>query len=367
MLRPIKFIPDDTRIDFLSKRLMLLVVSTLFLVGCLISVAVQGLNFGIDFSGGILVEVRTAEPANLSDFRSRLNTAVEGEVSLTTFGEDPRDLLIRVPEQPGGEAANTAALARLKDTLGADVEYRRTELVGPKVGGELVEAGILAMGLSILIIAAYIWFRFEWQYAVGGIIALLHDVIATIGLFSLFQIQFDLTSVAAVLTVAGYSINDTVVIFDRVREEMRRYKKLSVGEVLNLSINKTLSRTILTSGTTVLAVGCLFLFGGEVLRGFSLAIIWGIFVGTYSSIYVAVPSLIYFNFSRGGEVDPDAPVDEDPLVESPAEDGAESTSGEALAARAAAAEKAAAEEAAKAKPLTPGRVVGKAKGKRNKR
>jgi preprotein translocase subunit SecF len=367
MLRPIKFIPDDTRIDFLSKRLVLLVVSTVFLVGCLVSVAVQGLNFGIDFTGGILVEVRTAEPADLGDYRSKLNNVVEGDISLTTFGEDPRDLLIRVPEQPGGEAANTAALSRVKDALGSDVEYRRTELVGPKVGNELVEAGMLAMGLSILIIAAYIWFRFEWQYAMGGIIALLHDVIATIGLFSLFQIQFDLTSVAAVLTVAGYSINDTVVIFDRVREEMRRYKKLSVGEVLNLAINKTLSRTILTSGTTVLAVGCLFLFGGEVLRGFSLAIIWGIFIGTYSSIYVAVPSLIYFNFSRGGELDPDAPDEETEIIVEADDDGAEPSSGEALAARAAAAEKAAAEAEAKAKPLTPGRVVGKAKGKRTKR
>jgi preprotein translocase subunit SecF len=364
MLRPIKFIPDDTRIDFLSKRVPLLILSVIFLTGCIISTVVQGLNFGIDFTGGILVEVRTPEAADLGEYRSKINTVVEGEVSLTTFGEDPRDLLIRVPEQPGGETANTEALSRIKDTLGAEVEYRRTELVGPKVGDELVRAGALAMGLSILIIAAYIWFRFEWQYAVGGIIALLHDVIATLGLFSLLQIQFDLTSVAAVLTVAGYSINDTVVIFDRVREEMRRYKKLSVGDVLNLAINKTLSRTVLTSGTTLLAVGCLALFGGDVLRGFSIAIIWGIFIGTYSSVYVAVPSLIYFNFKRGGEADPDGEEAAEGEVEDDKTGMEEPVGGEALAARAAKAE---AEALAESKKTgVPGRVTGKAKSKRGK-
>lgn len=346
MLRPVRFLPDNTAFDFISRRVWFIGASVVFLLGCMVSVAVQGLNFGIDFTGGILVEARTPTPVDLAQVRETLNTRVAGEISLTTYGNEGRDLMIRVPEQPGGEAANNAALTRLKDALGDDVEYRRTEVVGPKVGDELVTAGALAMGLAILSIAGYIWFRFEWQYAIGGVIALLHDVIATIGLFSLFQLQFDLTSVAAVMTVAGYSINDTVVIFDRVREELRRHKKMDMGEVLNLAINRTLSRTILTGGTTLLALLCLFLFGGEVLRGFSVAIIWGIVVGTYSSIYVAVPALIYFRFQRSGEGDvPALPDDKE-------------ASGADLAARAAQAEA----EARRAMPSR--RVTGKVKPRR---
>ncbi|CCG09570.1 protein translocase subunit SecF [Pararhodospirillum photometricum] len=351
MLRPVRFLPDNTAFDFISKRVWFISASGVFLLGCLLSVAVQGLNFGIDFTGGILVEARTPASVDLAQVRETLNTQVAGDIALTTYGSEGRDLMIRVPEQPGGEAANNAALTRLKGALGDGVEYRRTEVVGPKVGDELVTAGALAMGLAILSIAGYIWFRFEWQYAIGGVIALLHDVIATIGLFSLFQVQFDLTSVAAVMTVAGYSINDTVVIFDRVREELRRHKKMGMGEVLNLAINRTLSRTILTGGTTLLALLCLFLFGGEVLRGFSIAIIWGIVVGTYSSIYVAVPALIYFRFERSGEGDAPVPVEEK-------EGLGKEASGADLAARAAQAEA----EARRAMPSR--RVTGKVKPRR---
>lgn len=358
MLRPIQFVPHDTRIDFLSRRLTLLAVSVVFLLTCLGSLLVQGLNFGIDFTGGILIEARTETPADLGALRGALNTVVSGEIALTTVGDSGRDLMIRVPEQPGGEGANTEALERIKDRLGDGVEYRRTELVGPKVGGELITAGAMAMGLAILIITAYIWFRFEWQYAIGGILALLHDVLATLGLFSLFQLQFDLTSVAAVLTVAGYSINDTVVIFDRVREELRRHKSLPLPEVLNLAINRTLSRTVLTSGTTMLAVLFLLVFGGDVLQGFSLAILWGIVVGTYSSVYVAVPSLVFFRFTRSGEADPDAPEDE----------GGEG-GGAQLAARAARAEAEVLGETepgaeGRTTPRKPGVVVGRARSKK---
>ncbi len=394
MLRPIKFIPEDTQIDFLSRRKILAVVSIVFLLSCVASLGVRGLNFGIDFSGGLMVEVRMPEPVSMSDYRAKLNNLGLGDVSLTNFGEDARNLLIRVPEQEGGEGANQAALRAVRSVLGEEssgVEYRRTELVGPKVGDELVEAGAMAMGLSILIIAAYIWFRFEWQYAVGGIIALVHDIVAVIGFYSLFGVQFDLTSVAAVLTVAGYSINDTVVIFDRVREELRRYKKLELRDVLNLAINKTLSRTILTSLTTLLAVGFLAAFGGDVLRGFSLALLFGIVLGTYSTIYVAVPSLILFQFRRSGEDDEAEEGDGDgddeiggaagkgrakarkakaPALPHEGEDP-ESLSGEQLAARAAAAEKAAAEpapdEGAAQKRPTPGKVTGKARKPKPKR
>ncbi|GEO81101.1 protein translocase subunit SecF [Pararhodospirillum oryzae] len=355
MLRPIRLIPDNLNLDFISKRVWFISASVIFLTGCLLSVAIQGLNFGIDFTGGILVEARTPEPVDLGAVRTALNNQVAGDIALTTYGTDGRDLMIRVPEQPGGEAANTEALSRLKATLGEGVEYRRTELVGPKVGDELVQAGALAMVFAILSITAYIWFRFEWQYAVGGVIALLHDVIATVGLFSIFQIQFDLTSVAAIMTVAGYSINDTVVIFDRVREELRRYKKMEMGEVLNLAINRTMSRTVLTGGTTLLALICLFALGGDVLRGFSLAIAWGIVVGTYSSIYVAVPALIYFRFDRSGEGDaPPAPSSSEPGK-------AEAETGASLAARAAAAEAALLEQGDG--PRKPGVVTGKARSR----
>ncbi|MBE1236888.1 protein translocase subunit SecF [Phaeovibrio sulfidiphilus] len=302
-LFPLRFIPDNTRIDFIRGRWVAFIFSGIFMVVCAVSIAVQGLNFGIDFTGGVLVEARLENNRDLGQLRSDLNNRVAGEISLTTFGGDDRNLMIRIPLQPGGEEADIAALAQVKELLGSGVDYRRTELVGPKVGGELVRNGIYAVVCAMLAMTVYLWFRFEWQYALGCLLALIHDVLVTVGFFSLLQVQFDLTSIAAVMTVAGYSINDTIVIFDRMREEMRRYKKMPIPEVINLSINRTLSRTVMTSGTTLLALLCLFLFGGDVLRIFSLAIIWGIFVGTYSSIYISAPALLYFRFSRSGEGD----------------------------------------------------------------
>ncbi len=222
-----------------------------------------------------------------------------GDVAITTFGDTGRDLSIRIQRQEGDDEAQAAALGLVQETLGDGYDYRRTELVGPKVGSELIVDGALAVGLALLAISIYIWFRFEWQFALGATLALTHDVVATIGLFSVFQLDFNLTTVAAILTIAGYSINDTVVAYDRVREMLRKYKKLPLPELVNLALNRVLSRTLLTSFTTLLAVTALYLFGGEVLRGFSIALIWGVVIGTYSSIYVAMPVLIYFNLRSG--------------------------------------------------------------------
>jgi preprotein translocase subunit SecF len=295
-VRPlITWFPQEFNIEFISKRRIALTLSALLLVVSFGSLAVQKLNFGIDFAGGILLEVRADQPVDVSAVRAQVGTLGLGDVAITTFGDTGRDLSIRIQRQEGGDAAQTVALNLVQETLGDSFDNRRTELVGPKVGSELVTDGALAVGLALLAICIYIWFRFEWQFAVGATLALSHDIILTLGMFSIFQLDFNLTTVAAILTIAGYSINDTVVAYDRVREMLRKYKKLPLPELVNLALNRVLSRTLLTSFTTLLAVMALFIFGGEVLRGFSLALIWGVIIGTYSSIYVAMPVLIYFN------------------------------------------------------------------------
>lgn len=258
----------------------------------------KGLNLGVDFRGGILIEVRTEGAANLADLRARVGSLGLGEVTLQEFGE-PTDVLINIERQPGEEEAQQVAIEKVKAAIGDVVaDYRRVELVGPKVGQELRQAGILATVLALLGIAIYVWFRFEWQFAAVALIALMHDVIGTVGFFALTGLEFNLASVAAVLTVAGYSINDTVVIADRVRENLRRFKKAPLPEVLNRSIDETLSRTTITGLTTLLALVALSAFGGEVIRGFSLALVWGVIIGTYSSIGLAVPLLLYTGVRR---------------------------------------------------------------------
>lgn len=306
----IKLIPQGTRFDFIGKRSIGLLLSGLLLLASLVSLGTQGLSFGIDFAGGILIEARTPQKADLPQIRSTLGGLNLGDVAVTTFGEDGRDVAIRIGIQEGGDEAQTAALNRVREALGADVDYRRVEVVGPKVGDELVRDGALAVGLSLLAIAIYIWFRFEWQFAIGGLVALIHDVIVTLGLFSVLQLDFDLTTVAALLTIAGYSINDTVVAYDRVRENLRRYKKMELPELINRSLNEVLSRTLLTSGTTLLAVIALFVFGGAVLRGFSFALIWGIVIGTYSSIFVALPAILYLDVRRDEDEEEGGPEKE---------------------------------------------------------
>jgi preprotein translocase subunit SecF len=296
-MRPLRLVPDNTRIDFLRYRIPAFIFSALLILASFATVAVNGLNFGIDFRGGILIEIRTEQPADIAQLRSDLGGLGLGEVALQEFGA-PTDLLIRLQQQEGGEAAQQAAIEKVRTALGEDVTYRRIEQVGPQVGAELIEAGTLAVLLAIAGILLYVWFRFEWQFGLAAIAALSHDVITTLGLYSVTGMEFSLSSVAAVLTIAGYSINDTVVIFDRVREDMRKYKTRDFPSLLNDAINQTLARTSITSGTTLLAALALMFFGGEVIRGFSVALVWGLVIGTYSSILVGVPLLLYFDMRR---------------------------------------------------------------------
>lgn len=300
----LRIVPSNTNIQFINKRFVAITLSAFLVVASLGLYMTKGLNLGIDFLGGIMLEIKTDGPANIGDLRSRVSGLGLGDVSLQEFGE-PDDVLIRVQRQEGGDNAQQEAVTKIKDALGDVVkEYRRTELVGPTVGAELQESAFLAVLAAIGAILLYIWFRFEWQFGIGAVIALAHDVITTVGLFSLFSFEFNLSTVAAVLTIAGYSINDTVVVFDRVRENMRKFKKMPLPELFNRSINETLSRTVNTSLTTLLALLALFVFGGEVIRGFTIAMMWGICIGTYSSIALAVPLLLYLNVHRGGEDEP---------------------------------------------------------------
>jgi len=294
-LIPLQLVPPGTRIDFIGKRRYAFIFSILLLVASLGFYVTKGLNYGIDFAGGIAMEVTTKEPVNLDELRSQLNGLGLGDVSLQDFGS-PTDLLIRVPSQPGDEAAQLVAVEKVKTSLSDTVSsYRRVEFVGPKVGGELVRAGIIAVTLSLLGILIYVWFRFEWQFGVAAILATAHDVITTIGLFAILGHEFNLTTLAAVLTIAGYSINDTVVVFDRIRENLRKYKTMPIAELMNRSVNDTLARTILTGTTTLLALTSIYFFGGAVLSDFALALIWGILIGTFSSIYVAAPLVMMMN------------------------------------------------------------------------
>jgi preprotein translocase subunit SecF len=289
----LRLVKENTKIDFMRQRFIAFAVTGVMIVGGAISIAIQHLNFGIDFAGGILIEVRFDAPPNLADLRSRIGAADVGEFSLQEFG-DENDVLIRIERQQGDERAQMAAISKIRTVLGeAGVTYRRTEFVGPQVGRELVQAGILAMVLSLLGIAVYVWFRFEWQFGVGALVTTLHDIMSTLALFSVLQLEFNLSSVAAVLLVAGYSINDTVVVYDRIRENLRRYRRMSLLELINLSINETLSRTTMTSVSTLLALVALYLFGGPVIADFTFVMIFGILVGTYSSIFVAAPLLYY--------------------------------------------------------------------------
>ncbi len=297
----LRLVPDNTSIAFIEKRFVALIFSAVLIVGSLSLLGVKGLNLGIDFLGGILVEVKTDGPADVASLRNKISNLGLGEVSIQEFGA-PDDVLIRVQRQKGGDAQQQEAVAIISEAIKAEViEFRRTETVGPTVGAELKEAAILAVLMAIGAILLYVWFRFEWQFGLGAVIALSHDVLATIGLFSLLGLEFNLASVAALLTIAGYSINDTVVIYDRVRENMRRYKSMPLTNLFNKSINETLARTVMTSVTTLLALLALVLLGGEVIRGFSIALIFGVLIGTYSSVALAVPTLLYLRIERNSD------------------------------------------------------------------
>ncbi len=294
----LRLIADDTHIRFMRYRVACFVVSGLLMLLSVLAVIYPGLNYGIDFKGGILMEVRMPDPVDLGDMRALLGEQNLGEVALQTFGADT-DVLIRIERQQGEEAEQMAAVEAVKvvleDSYGSDISYRRAEFVGPKVSDELLRDGLLAIGLALALVLVYIWLRFEWQYGIGAIVALIHDVLLTIGMFAVTGLEVNLSTVAAVLTIVGYSLNDTVVIFDRVRENLRRYKTMPIGELLDLSINDTLARTFMTSLTTLLALLALFFLGPEVISGFTFAMIWGIVVGTYSTVYIATPILMYFS------------------------------------------------------------------------
>lgn len=297
-MKGIRFIPSGTRIGFLRFRLLSFAISGLLMLASVGLFLTAGLNYGIDFKGGTLIEVRNKSgPVVLSDMRSRLGNIGVGEVQIQEFGA-PTDVLIRIEQQKGGEKNQQNAIRKVKQTLGDSVDYRRVEVVGPTVSGELIQSGTIAVLVAIFSVLVYIWFRFEWQFSIGAVAALVHDVILTIGLFCLLQLEFGLSIIAAILTIVGYSLNDTVVVFDRVRENLRKYKKMPLPELLDLSINDTLSRTILTSVTTLIALLSLYIFGGQVIRGFTFAMIWGVVVGTYSSVFVASPLLLMLGVKR---------------------------------------------------------------------
>jgi preprotein translocase SecF subunit len=292
-MRPLIVIRRTPKIDFMAWHKLGFALSLFLTLASIGLFAVQGLNYGIDFVGGTLLQVRVSPgPADLGLMRQQLDTLHLGEASLQGFGS-PSDVLIRLPRQAGGDAAQEKAVAAARQALGSGIDYRRIEVVGPSVGSELIRAGVIATLLALLAIAVYIWFRFEWQFGVGGMVSTLHDVVTTVGLFALLRVEFDLTTLAAILTVAGYSVNDTVVIYDRVREAMRKYRTMPFRDLINLALNETLSRTILTVSTVALAVLSLLFLGGPVLRGFSIAMLWGICIGTYSSLFIAAPILYY--------------------------------------------------------------------------
>jgi preprotein translocase subunit SecF len=297
-MRPLIVIKRTPKIDFMAYHKFGFAFSLLLTLGSVGLFLVNGLNYGIDFVGGTLIEARvTTGPANLAEMRAKLDALHVGAPSLQGFGP-PTDVLIRLPRQPGGDAAQTKAVDLAQKALGPHIDYRRIEVVGPSVGAELIRAGVIATILALVAIAAYIWFRFEWQFGVGGMISTLHDVLTTVGIFALFRLEFNLTTLAAILTVAGYSVNDTVVIYDRVREAMRKHRTMPFSDLINLALNETLSRTILTVSTVALAVLSLLVFGGPVLRGFSIAMLWGVVIGTYSSLFIAAPVLYYVQPNR---------------------------------------------------------------------
>ena len=295
----LKLVPAETKIDFIRLHIASFIVSASLVIASLGLFFTQGLNFGIDFKGGTLIEIGTNGPADIADLRDIIGSLDLGELQIQEFGS-PEDVLIRVGEKADAidNAENLSAVDQIRNALPQDVTFRRVEVVGPQISGELVRAGFLAVTVAIGLMLFYIWLRFEWQFSVGAVLALIHDIILTIGVFCLIQLEFNLSIIAAILTIVGYSMNDTVVVYDRVRENLRRFKKMPLSELANLSINSTLSRTVMTSVTTLLALFSLYILGGEVIRGFTLAMIWGVFVGTYSSIFIAAPVLMYLGVKR---------------------------------------------------------------------
>ncbi|MFG6593785.1 protein translocase subunit SecF [Sulfitobacter sp. 1A13368] len=302
----LKLVPDNTNFDFFGYAKITFGASVVLMVLSLIAWGVMGLNFGIDFRGGTTLRTESTQAVDVGEYRDALAPLELGDVTISEvfdpgFGADRHVAMIRVQAQEGQQAATTDTIETIEAALqgvAPDIKFTSVESVGPKVSGELIQTAFLAVGGALAAILIYIWLRFEWQFSVGAVVALFHDVVLTIGLFSLLQIRFDLPVVAAILTIIGYSINDTVVIFDRLRENLRKYKKRPLRDVMNLSVNETLSRTLMTSGTTLLALIALLILGGDVIRAFVFAITWGVIVGTYSSVYVAKNVVLYLGVKR---------------------------------------------------------------------
>ena len=297
LLKPLFRLPQKMNLRFVKYFKLCLGLSIFAILGTVVLLFTVGLNFGIDFKGGTLMQIQTPGPADVASLRTKLTSIGLGEIQLQSFGQ-PDEVLIRFPEQAGGPEAQKVAADKVLGELPAGSKELRREQVGSTVSHELITSAIWALVLTNLVIFAYVWFRFEWQFALGAIVSLVHDVMFTIGIFSLFQLDFDLTIVAALLTILGYSINDTVVIYDRIRENLRKYKRMPLGDLLDLSVNETMSRTIMTVGTVLMALIALYVFGGEVIRGFTFAMLFGVLVGTYSSVFIAAPFLILIGVKR---------------------------------------------------------------------
>lgn len=312
----LRMVPENTNINFMRPRFIAMGFSVLLIIASMVGFAVKGLNYGIDFKGGITIEIGMEEHADvpLADVRSAVSSLGLGDVSIKEYGRSS-EALIRIERQPGDEDAQTAAMVKVRDALQVaipGVTFRQENIVGPVVSGELKQDGTIAISVAVLMVLVYIWFRFEWQFGLGAVIALAHDVLLTIGFFVVTQLEFNLSIIAALLTIVGYSLNDTVVVYDRIRENIRKFRKMPLDELINFSLNQTLSRTTMTSFTTLLALISLLVFGGEVIRGFTAAMTWGIVIGTYSSIFIASPMLPLLNVRREAMIQEE---EKDPTVD----------------------------------------------------
>lgn len=322
-MKLLRIVPDNTTFGFMRFRRVSFPFSAFLSVVSVLCFFFVSMNFGIDFTGGTLIEMQArAGKADIAAVRETATDLAVGDVEVQEFGTNGEvSLRFGLQPVPAGatqierEKVQQAALERVKGVFEKDYEFRRVEVVGPRVSGELVQSGTLGVVLAVLAVLVYLWFRFEWQFAVGAVIATLHDLVLTIGFFALSQIEFNMTSIAAILTIVGYSLNDTVVVFDRIRELLRKYKKMPIEQLLDISMNSTLSRTVMTSVTTSLALLALVLFGGKVIQSFSYAMIFGVIIGTYSSIFIAAPVLIYLGVKTSGET---APVKDETEAATPA-------------------------------------------------
>ncbi len=303
----LRIVREDTHVDFMAMRRWTVGASVALLLASLVALFVMGLNFGIDFRGGVMIMAETEQPADIAAYRSALSGLNIGDISVTSISDPAADLtgaarnavMVRIGVGEGASSSDAVNVAtRALQASIPTVNILSTDAVGAKVSGELLLSGVLAVVLAVVSILFYIWLRFEWQFSVGAVVALAHDVMLTIGLFAVTQIDFNLSIIAALLTIVGYSLNDTVVVFDRIRENLRKFKKMPLAELLNLSINETLSRTLMTSGTTLIALVALYVLGGEVIRGFTFGMIWGIVIGTYSSIFIAAVFLLWTDLTR---------------------------------------------------------------------